>query len=195
MEVLVASLCFGMLFFSMESRGQEQELTQFFTEHKAEIQDYIMAGHGRDWLDCDVLSLSPLTIGDAPQFMMDFETFDKLDLRSTLSSSHCLLAAYHVESKELREYTSEMKRSAFQYRAEKKSWQILLSRTQAGPDRKVKQEQEEISRNHVPRLLLGSVCTGAFGQLSPVEFGRFGWAPWAILLNSQGYGYRVAISS
>ena len=45
------------------------------------------------------------------------------------------------------------------YRAEKKSLQILLSRTQAGPGRKVKQEQEEISRNHVPRLFLGSVFT------------------------------------
>ena len=43
------------------------------------------------------------------------------------------------------------------YRAEKKSWQILLSSTQAGPGRKVKQEQEDISRNHVPRLFLGSV--------------------------------------
>ena len=43
------------------------------------------------------------------------------------------------------------------YRAEKKSMQILLSSTQAGPGRKVKQEQEEISRNHVPRLFLGSV--------------------------------------
>ena len=37
------------------------------------------------------------------------------------------------------------------------SMQILLSSTQAGPGRKVKQEQEEISRNHVPRLFLGSV--------------------------------------
>ena len=43
------------------------------------------------------------------------------------------------------------------YRGEKKSLQILLSRTQAEPGRKVKQEQEEISRNHVPRLFLGSV--------------------------------------
>ena len=34
---------------------------------------------------------------------------------------------------------------------------ILLSSTQAGPGRKVKQEQEEICRNHVPRLFLGSV--------------------------------------
>ena len=43
------------------------------------------------------------------------------------------------------------------YSAEKKSLQILLSSTQAGPGRKVKQEQEEISRNHVPILFLGSV--------------------------------------
>ena len=46
-----------------------------------------------------------------------------------------------------------------EYRAEKKSLQILLSSTQAGPGRKVKQEQEGISRNHVPRLFLGSVVS------------------------------------
>ena len=44
------------------------------------------------------------------------------------------------------------------YRAEKKSLQMLLSSTQAGPGRKVKQEQDEISRNHVPRLFLSSVA-------------------------------------
>ena len=43
------------------------------------------------------------------------------------------------------------------YRAEKKYLQILLSRTQAGPGRKVEQEKDEISHNHVPRLFLGSV--------------------------------------
>ena len=48
------------------------------------------------------------------------------------------------------------------YRAEKKSWQILLSSTQTGPGRKVKQEQEKISRNHVPRLFLGSVTLLVF---------------------------------
>ena len=42
-------------------------------------------------------------------------------------------------------------------RAEKKCLQILLSVTQSGPGRKVKQEQEEISRNHIPRLFLSSV--------------------------------------
>ena len=42
-------------------------------------------------------------------------------------------------------------------RAEKKSLQILLSNIQAGPGRKIKQEQEEISRNHVPSLFAVSV--------------------------------------
>ena len=46
------------------------------------------------------------------------------------------------------------------YRAEKKSLQILLSSTQAGPGRKVKQEQEEISRNHLPSFEpISVVCT------------------------------------
>ena len=37
----------------------------------------------------------------------------------------------------------------FYYRDRLKGVQILLSNSQAGPGRKVKQEQEEISRNHV----------------------------------------------
>ena len=41
------------------------------------------------------------------------------------------------------------------------SLQILLSRTQAGPGRTVKQEQEEISPNHVQRINLISVV-GSF---------------------------------
>ena len=48
-------------------------------------------------------------------------------------------------------------KNASMYRGEKKSVQILLSYSQAGPGRKAKQDQEEISRNHVPRLFLGSV--------------------------------------
>ena len=43
------------------------------------------------------------------------------------------------------------------YRDETCSLQILLSRTQAGPGRTVKQEQEEISPNHIQRLNLISV--------------------------------------
>ena len=47
------------------------------------------------------------------------------------------------------------------YRVEIYSLQILLSRTQAGPGKLVKQEQEEISPNHVQRLNLISVYPNA----------------------------------
>ena len=43
------------------------------------------------------------------------------------------------------------------YRAPGKSMYFLLSRTQAGPGRTVKQEQEEISRNHVQTFISPSV--------------------------------------
>ena len=43
------------------------------------------------------------------------------------------------------------------YRGEKKGLQHLLSYSQAGAGRKAKQGQEEISRNHVPTFILGSV--------------------------------------
>ena len=43
------------------------------------------------------------------------------------------------------------------YRARNKGMLILLSNSQAGPGRTVKQEQEEISRNHVQAFIPGSV--------------------------------------
>ena len=81
----------------MEAQGQE--LKTFFAEHKIGVQHYIMVGHGKGWLNCDILSLNPHE-SDAPQFLMDFKTFGKHDLSLTLSSSHCLLAAFTIESKE-----------------------------------------------------------------------------------------------
>ena len=59
----------------MEAQGQE--ITTFFAEHKVRIQHFMMVGHGKGWLNCDTLSLSPLH-GDAPQFIMDFETFSAI---------------------------------------------------------------------------------------------------------------------
>ena len=47
--------------------------------------------------------------------------------------------------------------SSWKYRDLLKGVQILLSNSQAGPGRTVKQEQEEISRNHVQEFIPGSV--------------------------------------
>ena len=43
------------------------------------------------------------------------------------------------------------------YRGGNKGLCVLLSKTQAGPGRTVKQEQEEISRNHVQTIISPSV--------------------------------------
>ena len=47
--------------------------------------------------------------------------------------------------------------------------QILLSNSQAGPGRTVKQEQEEISRNHVQAFIPGSVDDWATSRFSPAN--------------------------
>ena len=43
-----------------------------------------------------------------------------------------------------------------EYRGTNKGLYVLLSRTQAGPGRTVKQEQEDISRNHVRTFIFRS---------------------------------------
>ena len=45
----------------------------------------------------------------------------------------------------------------WEYRARNKGMHILLSNSQAGSGRTVKQEQEEISRKHEQAFILGSV--------------------------------------
>ena len=55
------------------------------------------------------------------------------------------------------------------YRGENKGLHVLLSRTHSGPGRTVKQEQEEISRNHVQALIPGSVVNLPRGPNSNVN--------------------------
>ena len=51
------------------------------------------------------------------------------------------------------------------YRGEEKGLRILLSYCQAVPGRKVKQGQEEISRNQTPTIFLVSVCLHDLSKL------------------------------
>ena len=63
------------------------------------------------------------------------------------------------------------------YRDRLKGVQILLSNSQAGPGRKVKQEQEEMSRNHVQRLFSSSVQSGAVYHSLGLEDKNLGSSP------------------
>ena len=87
----------GVLLLCLPSLGQK--IDKFLQQHRGNIQDYIMVGHGKGWTGCDVLS-SNSVVDDAPQMIMNFGEFQKLDMRSALSSCHCLLASYHIESQE-----------------------------------------------------------------------------------------------
>ena len=51
------------------------------------------------------------------------------------------------------------RKSAMNYRGGNKGFFVLLSRTQAGPSRTVKQEQEDISRNHIQTFISPSAHT------------------------------------
>ena len=57
----------------------------------------------------------------------------------------------HIFDTGLNTYTRNL--PEITYRGENKGLSVLLSRTQAGPGRTVKQEQEEISRNHVQTFI------------------------------------------
>ena len=96
-----ASLCFILLLFSKHSLGQD--LGPFLAGHREQIETYIMAGYGDGWSYCDVMSAGlPHTkaYGLSPQFVIDFAMLNKLDMNSMLQFSPCLLAAYHIKSKE-----------------------------------------------------------------------------------------------
>ena len=60
---------------------------------------------------------------------------------------------------------SDQSISYSRYREENKGSFVLLSRTQAGPGRTVKQDQEEISRNHVQTFICLSVLLHHHTQL------------------------------
>ena len=96
MRLFTSPLCLGIFLFSKISLGQN--LNNFLNEHIAHIQDYIMSGFGGGWTNCDVLSLKPTGV-DAPHFLMKFEAFNKLNIRSALSSCQCLVASYKIDSR------------------------------------------------------------------------------------------------
>ena len=70
--------------------------------------------------------------------------------------SHCARGARKVHREKVSTVAQHFY-AQYYYRGENKGLFVLLSRTQAGPGRTVKQEQEEISRNHVQTFISPSV--------------------------------------
>ena len=130
-------------------------------------------------MECYTRGTSPLESTQTSVLMRPSERvwnrshFSERHRMTVRASSICYLAAtdWHCQTRRQRVklvalpiWGSQPLSCGRLYRAGKKSLQILLSSTQAGPGRKVKQEQEEIPRNHVPRLFLGSVNVLIFSK-------------------------------
>ena len=94
-----ASLCIGVVLLLREVHGLGLEM--FAAKHRTAIQEYIMVGYGDGWMHCDILSDNPKDVGfyeDIPHFAITLEKLLTIDIGSTLSSSHCLLALYEVNT-------------------------------------------------------------------------------------------------
>ena len=87
---------FGMLLLSLGVYGQDQILTKY----KGAIQNYIMTGYESTWRHCDMLSANIYSYEGVPQVTMDLDKIETLNVKSTFSSSSCLLVIYDVSSKD-----------------------------------------------------------------------------------------------
>ena len=77
------------------------ELDMFMAKHLVAIEEYIMAGHGNGWTQCDIVAANLKKYGiyqHIPSVATDIKNLERIDIGATFSSSHCLLAMYEVES-------------------------------------------------------------------------------------------------
>ena len=92
-------LSMGAILMARETHGLE--LDMFMAKHLVAIEEYIMAGHGNGWTQCDIVAanLKKSSIYQhIPSVATDIKNLERIDIGATFSSSHCLLAMYEVES-------------------------------------------------------------------------------------------------
>ena len=63
------------------------------------IENFIMKGHGKGWISCDILSVEPLyprLKGNRPEFAIGLTALREFDISSRLKQSSCLLLTAHI---------------------------------------------------------------------------------------------------
>ena len=70
----------------------------YLARHKRAIENYIMVGHGKGWYHCDEVSQEPNFLESRPQYLMDFQVLNGIDLATTFALSSCLIVSSHVKS-------------------------------------------------------------------------------------------------
>ena len=113
----LALLCIGVVLLLREVHGLGLEM--FMAKHRTALQEYIMAGYGDGWKNCDILSGKQEDAGfyeNIPHFAITHENLLTIDVGSTLSSSHCILASYEVNTLQNLAFIMEFAWKAIQYK-------------------------------------------------------------------------------
>ena len=95
------------------------ELDRFMAKHLIAIEEYIMSGHENGWTQCDIVAANfkrSRIYEDIPSVSVDIKTLKRIDIGASVSSSHCLLAMYEVESLQDLASLMEFGRRAIQHK-------------------------------------------------------------------------------
>lgn len=110
-------LCIAVLLLSSEVHGLGLEM--FMAKHRTALQEYIMAGYGDGWKNCDILSGKQEDASfyeNIPHFAITHENLLTIDVGSTLSSSYCVLASYEVNTLQNLAFIMQFAWKAIQYK-------------------------------------------------------------------------------
>ena len=102
---------------SCEAHGLEFDM--FMAKYLVAIEEYIMSGYGNGWTHCDIMgsNLQKSSIYEhIPHVAIEIENLKTIDLKATVSSSHCLFAMYEVESLQNLASLMEFGRRAIQHK-------------------------------------------------------------------------------
>ena len=95
------------------------EKVPFFSMHRKSIENYIMTGYGEGWNHCDILHDTQQdfrSLEGTPKLVTHMNMLNGLNIISTLSSSNCLLVAFHVNNKSSLAYLIDFGWRIFRYR-------------------------------------------------------------------------------
>ena len=93
-----------LLLSLMDNASGEKDM--FLTKYRRDIENYIMTGYGQGWKHCDLIhdtysSLSSYEVqgggGKIPIFVVDADGLQKIDTKTTFSSSKCLLISAYIK--------------------------------------------------------------------------------------------------
>ena len=144
--------------FLLMSGNLGQIYGSILAEHKGAIEEFIMAGYGRGWDQCDIIA-DPIHAENGPEagpkLIMGLQNLKELR-PNAYSTSHCLLMTYNVRSEENLEALIKFGKSVIL----KKRLALVLK---LGPNITL----DAVNRTSMPILVAAELHDGAVQFLCP----------------------------